>query len=616
MKRISHLAVSLLAAFGVPTAAGCHASVLDAVDNSVDTGATYKKVQLIASKVDLLFVVDNSSSMGDKQAYLQQAVPAFVGRLVHPNCVDAANGTVVGTTDDHGACSAGRPEFRPVDDLHIGVISSSLGGRGSSSCKGPDGNTVYPTHNDDGAHLLSRAGRDEHALADALPGHFLAWKASGGGTGVADTPAGISDSQQLISDVTDLISGVHEHGCGFEAQLESMYRFLVQPDPYATLVGGFNGTSVATSSPVSLSGVDGELLAMRRAFLRPDSLVAIVLLTDENDSTVDPRAFGGRAWEFEQASPVQGGTAVCATSPEDPECTSCRLQVAQGDPACRQGQGTVPDGDAPSVRFFQMKRRFGVDPQFPIDRYVRGLTQASVPDREGEHPSGSFEYVGNADCTNPLFAADLPADPTADLCLLKPGPRRPESGLVYLTVIGGVPWQLLTTNPTDFSNGNKAPFKPKLDAADYTRILGKDPLRYDFTGLDPHMQESITARQLGADDAHGREWDTRGRNLQYACVFDLPAPKDCDAPDYAGACDCDTAENAGTDAPVCASQSALQTKGKAFPSVRELVLARELGDQAIVGSICPRPGDGSIPTPGYLPTLRQLVDRASASLAR
>lgn len=39
--------------------------------------------QTAIDKIDLLFVVDNSASMADKQALLSQAVPGLVERLVN-----------------------------------------------------------------------------------------------------------------------------------------------------------------------------------------------------------------------------------------------------------------------------------------------------------------------------------------------------------------------------------------------------------------------------------------------------------------------------------------------------------------------------------------------------
>src|SRR5580704_16003010 len=69
-------------------------------------------------KVDLLFDIDNSASMGDKQAYLAQAVPDLITRLVTPNCVNST-GTVTGSASTSGMCTdpASTPEFPPVHNL-------------------------------------------------------------------------------------------------------------------------------------------------------------------------------------------------------------------------------------------------------------------------------------------------------------------------------------------------------------------------------------------------------------------------------------------------------------------------------------------------------------------
>src|SRR5258708_3323593 len=45
-------------------------------------------------KLDVLLMIDNSASMGDKQDYLAAAVPDLVARLVTPNCVDTMNNVV------------------------------------------------------------------------------------------------------------------------------------------------------------------------------------------------------------------------------------------------------------------------------------------------------------------------------------------------------------------------------------------------------------------------------------------------------------------------------------------------------------------------------------------
>src|SRR5687767_13261200 len=39
------------------------------------------------TKLDLLFMIDNSSSMADKQQVLSMAIPELVDRLIDPKCV-------------------------------------------------------------------------------------------------------------------------------------------------------------------------------------------------------------------------------------------------------------------------------------------------------------------------------------------------------------------------------------------------------------------------------------------------------------------------------------------------------------------------------------------------
>jgi hypothetical protein len=87
----------------------------------------------VADKVDLLFMIDNSPSMADKQAILKDAIPQLVKRLVNPGCI-RADGTY--DSDYNGnACPAGTTrDFDPVNDIHIGIITSSIGAHGASVC--------------------------------------------------------------------------------------------------------------------------------------------------------------------------------------------------------------------------------------------------------------------------------------------------------------------------------------------------------------------------------------------------------------------------------------------------------------------------------------------------
>ena len=538
-------------------------------------GGPARNPPVVSNKVDLLFDVDNSASMGDKQAYLAQAVPDLVRRLVSPNCLDAAGNATGETAGPTGQCATGTAEFPPVQDMHIAIVSSSLGPRLGDACPATGPSSTRPLanggsidrHNDDQAHLLDR-GSDpsnltnytETPVSDTGTAHFLDWFPS---SNPAAAPAAgappIGDASKIVSDFQSMVVGTHAFGCGIESQLESWYRFLIQPDPYASLA--------TSGGKAEWQGVDTVLLAQRAAFLRPDSLVAVVVLTDENDSEVDVRSFSGTAWNFMvRTFPPPRGTAICLTSPNDPACTSCALGGHGSDSECMKGPHTDKHdwGNDLNLRHVHQKQKYGVSVQFPIERYVLGLTSTKVPNRGEEYPGGAapsatYQGLTNLGCSNPLFAAKLPAPPAG----VDPSKWSPTAGSYatwrpapalrarfYYSHIGGVPHQLLQVDPTN----RDSPQKAALSAADWTLILGKDPESYDYTGIDPHMVESYQPRTSvpvpphgfpvaapsaaeGTDPISGREWVTDSTmaehqalvvDREYACIFKLPTPRQCD----------------------------------------------------------------------------------------
>jgi hypothetical protein len=599
------------------------------VDGAPCIGDPAPPVAAPVDKVDLLLMIDNSASMGEKQEYLRSAVPDLVSRLVQPNCVDTNDpNKVLGRSHGDGVCDQGKPEFLPVHDLHIGIVSSSLGTRGGDVCNPADKTiTGLNAHNDDQAHLLNRAGNDEHAIADMKPSNFLSWFPSvpaNAGKSPSGGAVAITDASALATEFEDLVVGVHQRGCGIESQLESWYRFLVQPDPYDHIETG-GGTGGA-----KWVGVDATLLKQRHDFLRPDSVVAIVALSDENDSEIDVRSLGGQGYLWMQSGfQPPRATSACAVNPSDKACTSCKLAPngGAGDPECAKGAYNAQNdwGFNMNLRHAKMKAKYGIELQFPMSRYVAGLTSRMVPDRNGEYPPGRANYVGDARCTNPLFAKALPDGTTTDagsLCALAQGPRTPD--MVFYLHIGGVPSALLHYAPGDAA-------KSALDDSDWTRIVGADPESYNFTGIDPHMIESFSPRAGlappssadTADPIHGREWVTnvgQGVDLEYACTFALMAPRDCTTPANQETCDCPATAGFPHDQlpPLCDSQSSTtQVRAKAYPTPRETLLARKLGNQGVLGSICPvhpvEQGAGD-PLYGFRPAFAALLDRMGPAL--
>jgi hypothetical protein len=585
---------TLLASACLVTPACLRRPVSDQPPTTKDTYGTMVPQPAI-DKIDILVMVDNSGSMADKQKLLGKAVPDLVRGLVLPKCVDKKTRAPTGklsdpTKPDDEMCEPGsEPAFPPVTDMHLGVISSSLGGFGSAECAKDFGN--------DHGHLLARTEVGD-AVSEAGDLHFLAWypdvEKNRDKQRHPDPPVPkIADENTLSNTFSQLILGVGQGGCGLEAQLESIYHFLIQPDPWVSID---RSGDVANYGPSDR--IDRELLRQRAAFLRPDSLLAIIVLTDEDDSSPDPLALGGQGWLFEQSAPFARSTPVCATDPNSTECTSCRMTPRP--PGCPSSIEYSETEDNGNVRFHDMKRRFGVDPQFPIQRYVDAFTKPRVPRRDKEHDANG-NYVPKPACTNPLFAARLPVDDGDELCDLPRGPRIP--GLIYFALIGGVPQTLL----------------PEKGEIDWTKILGRSPETWDDTGIDPHMIQSIRPRKGlappssadTADPVHGREWDTQGRDLQYACTFRLPEAVEA-VPGKTG--DCDPKDPNRT--PLCdPADPKMQIRAKAYPTRRELMVTKGLSEQGIVASLCPKQIDDEEKDDfGYRPAARNIVERLERSL--
>ncbi len=607
-----------LLALALIGSAACLDRPISVAEPSTKASIVITSRQTKVDSIDLLFMIDNSASMADKQRILAEAVPDLVASLVLPPCVDAT-GQPTGERADPSAeqgkeCKAGKPEFAPVVDIHIGIVSSSMGSYGGTQCKNP----ALPDERD-GGRLVARSLGGQ-PIAGIGASKFLAWLPDVAKNKEKPRLPGappITDLEVLKRSAVALVEGVGDQGCGLEAQLDSVYHFLNEPNPHLEM-------KLDERNRAQLVDLDTTLLAQRAEFLRPDSLVAVVMLTDEDDSHVNPLAAGGLGylWEREiglDGDPAAGrttyrATSICATQPSSPECKSCWFPDAKNDPACKENGGFYSSAeDHINVRFHKMKARYGIDVQHPVSRYVDGFSKAKIAKRDG-----------TGVCQNPLFAAKLPTTATgpddAALCNLPPGKRTADS--VFFAVLGGVPGELLHFDPND-------PAKSALTDADWDKIVGKDEDHYARNeGIDPRMVQSTKPRngrppavtQAGDNFASGelREWNTGDRDLQYACTFPLRPEQDCSVP---GKCDCNNTK-ISTPAPLpplCSADQKKQTHAKAYPTPRQLRVARLMGKQGIAASLCPLSLEPTVngatnPYYGYRPAVATIVDRLKGAI--
>jgi hypothetical protein len=224
----------------------------------VATGTVAEIAVTNIDKVDLLFVVDNSSSMAEEQTSLRAEFPKLIATLT------------TGTRPDG-------THFPPAKDLHLGVVSSDMGAaevQGLQDCAGLG---------DDGI-MLNMPNPEVNGCQASYP-RFLSYT------------LGVNDPHQAATDFA-CIASLGTSGCSFEQPLEAGLKALwpsidVDPatgDPIEPNRILFVGDSMGFGE---LGHGDGA----NAGFLRSDpeaglSAIAVVVVTDEEDcSSADTSHF-------------------------------------------------------------------------------------------------------------------------------------------------------------------------------------------------------------------------------------------------------------------------------------------------------------------------------------
>jgi len=231
------VAGSVLFAGGLATA-GCLDRELRPLVPCVSQGFVESIEQNAVDKVDLLFMVDNSGSMSEEQASLGTELPRMVTVL---------------TTGDRTGDGPTMDDFAPVKNLHVGVITSDMGVAGFNvpTC------TRNPMSGDDG--LLRTVGNTSIAGCMATYPTFLEYIP---GTS-PQTPMQFGADFRCVA-----ATGIG--GCGFEQQLEATLKAITP-----------------RVSPIQfLAGTSGHGDVENAGFLREDSVIALVLVTDEEDCSI------------------------------------------------------------------------------------------------------------------------------------------------------------------------------------------------------------------------------------------------------------------------------------------------------------------------------------------
>ncbi len=201
----------------------------------------------VATDLDLLFLIDTSGSLTSEQQALAAQLPWLF--------------QILATGDLDGDRVA---DFRPFDTVHAGVITADMGTGGFTvpTC-------ANSSFGDDGILRTASAPAAPLWCAASYPS-FIEWRAS-------DAPEAIARPLTCLSAGT--------RGCGFEQPLEAVLKAL---SPAAANAG----TAANYASPRFLGNTAGHGDRAHAGFVRDDSLLAIVVFSDEDDcSARDPELF-------------------------------------------------------------------------------------------------------------------------------------------------------------------------------------------------------------------------------------------------------------------------------------------------------------------------------------
>lgn len=247
----------------------------------LDTGDNPPLPGVGPAAVDVLFVVDNSGTMGEEQSALQASVAAFVNAL---NATQLDYRIAVTTTDN------GNPKCGPT--------GPEAGNFVRSSCRNRLQDFIFPGQ-DPPTDAQAMACTDACTVEDLGLSSGTPWIENGG----SNLAAGVT-----VEDALRCLLPQGINGCGFESQLESMYLGIRR----------------------SFTDQETEL-----GFIRPDAHLLVVLVSDETECSLN------KVWGAIFSNDQEGGNEVFWSLPDETSPTSAVCWNA--GVSCTGGPGTYAE---------------------------------------------------------------------------------------------------------------------------------------------------------------------------------------------------------------------------------------------------------------------------------
>ena len=222
-----------------------------------------------ASSIDLLLVVDDSSSTDDEQTLLAAALHSLAGTLTSPPDDDAD----------------GRPDWPPITSLHAAVVTTDMGTGGAAIPTCGSG-TFGAMLGDDGIFVTRGSSAPGCSLGAHPP--ILSFEPL--------DPMGLFQ----LGCAASLGSG----GCSYEQPLEAMLKALSPSAPASY-------TAASYAPPAFFAGTSPHGDRQNAGLVRDDSLLAVLVVTDEDDcSAADVELFDPASTTYATAPDLR-----CAAHP-------------------------------------------------------------------------------------------------------------------------------------------------------------------------------------------------------------------------------------------------------------------------------------------------------------
>jgi hypothetical protein len=273
---------------------GCPNQDLAPIGPCTVSAVTERVDQTGVDQVDLLFVIDNSGSMASEQQRLGQLLPNLVRVLTTGDKTPPEDGSEP-TMEERNA----NPDrfFTPVRSLHIGVVTSNMGGIDEpptsgaiSSCRGAG---------DDGR--LQNSTEIAQAGVTAMTNIEFEGYRSGEVVIPPDDECDIPKpllyqtfvaNDEELNDVDEVantfrcVSRVGIRGCPFEQQLEAMWKALAPEE----------APEDAEDEDLYkfLDGKGGQGTRTNEGFLRDEAILAIMHVSDEEDCSLSATKNGAK----------------------------------------------------------------------------------------------------------------------------------------------------------------------------------------------------------------------------------------------------------------------------------------------------------------------------------